>query len=104
MQEGKKGRLGTYCRRRQYVPMDDNMCSEGRYILSPTALCTERQYVPSPEDQVHIRGYGVVHTGGAKFEAKKRRKVYLISFDMVIKIKVVKFECIMEHSNISSYC
>ena len=41
--------------------------------------------------QVHIRGYGVVHTGGAEFEARKRRKVDLISFDMVIKIKVVKF-------------
>ena len=27
--------------------MDDNMCSEGRYILSPTTICTERQYVPS---------------------------------------------------------
>ena len=23
------------------------MCSEGRYILSPTTICTERQYVPS---------------------------------------------------------
>ena len=23
------------------------MCSEGRYILSPTTKCTERQYVPS---------------------------------------------------------
>ena len=45
MQEGKKGRLGTYCRRWQYVPMDDNMCSEGRYILSPTTICTKRQYV-----------------------------------------------------------
>ena len=47
MQEGKKGRLGTNFRRRQYVPMDDNMCSEGRYILSPTTICTKRQYVPS---------------------------------------------------------
>ena len=34
-------------RRQQYVPMDDNMCSEGRYILSPTTICTKRQYVPS---------------------------------------------------------
>ena len=42
--------------------------------------------------QVHIRGYGAVHIGGAEFEARKRRKVDLISFDMVIKIKVVKFE------------
>ena len=43
--------------------------------------------------QVHIRGYRVVHTGDAEFEARKRRKVDLItsSFDMVIKIKVVKF-------------
>ena len=31
--------------------------------------------------QVHIRGYGVVHTG-----VRKRRTVDLISFDMVIKI------------------
>ena len=54
--------------------------------------------------QVHIRGYGSVHTGGAVFEARKRRKVDLINFDMVIKIKVVKFECTTEHSNISSYC
>ena len=54
--------------------------------------------------QVHIRGYGAVHIGGADFEARKRRKVDLISFDMVIKIKVVKFECTTEHSNISSYC
>ena len=38
--------------------------------------------------QVQIR-YEVVHTGGAEFEARKRRKVCLISFDMVIKIKVV---------------
>ena len=27
--------------------MDDNICSEGRYILSPTTICTEPQYVPS---------------------------------------------------------
>ena len=50
--------------------------------------------------QVHIRGYGVVHTGDAEFEARKRRKVDLISLYMVIKIKVVKFECTTEHSNI----
>ena len=54
--------------------------------------------------QVHIRGYGAVHIGGAEFEARKRRKVDLISFDMVIKIKVIKFKCTTEHSNISSYC
>ena len=24
---------------------------------------------------VHIRGYGVVHTGGSEYEARKRRKV-----------------------------
>ena len=54
--------------------------------------------------QVHIRGYGVLHTGGAEFEARKRRKVHLISFDMVIKLKVVKFECTSEYSIISSYC
>ena len=53
--------------------------------------------------QVHIRGYGVVHTEGAEFEARKRRKVDLISFDMVNRIKIVKFECTTEHSNISSY-
>ena len=53
--------------------------------------------------QVHIRGYGSVHSGVKVFEARKRRKVYLISFDMVIKIKVFKFECTTEHSNISSY-
>ena len=41
--------------------------------------------------KVHIRGYGVVHTGGVEFEARKLRKVDLISFGMVIKIKVVKF-------------
>ena len=46
-------------------------------------------------------GYGAVHIGGADFEARKRIKVDLISFDMVIKIKVVKFECTTEHS---SYC
>ena len=34
--------------------------------------------------QVHKGGYGVVHTGGAEFEARKRRKVDLISFGMVI--------------------
>ena len=46
----------------------------------------------------------MVHTGDAEFEVRKRRKVDLISFDMVIKIKVVEFECSTEHSNISSYC
>ena len=39
------------------------MCSEGRYILSPTTICTERQYVPSqgvcpnffiPEDNMFL--------------------------------------------------
>ena len=45
-----------------------------------------------------------MHTRDAEFEARKWRKVYLISFDMVIKIEVVKFECITEHSNISYYC
>ena len=54
--------------------------------------------------QVHIREYGSVHTEDAEFEAIKRRKVHLIWFDMVIKIKVAKFECTTEHSNISSYC
>ena len=53
---------------------------------------------------MHIRGYGAVHSGGAEFEARTRRKVDLISIDMVIKIKVVKFECTTEDSNISSYC
>ena len=53
---------------------------------------------------MHIRGYEAVHNGDAEFEARKRRKVDLISFDMIIKIKVVKFECTTEHSNISSYC
>ena len=33
---------------------------------------------------MHSRGYGVVHTGGAEFEARKRSKVDLISFDMVV--------------------
>ena len=42
-----------------------------------------------------------MHPRGAEFEARKRRKVYLISFDMVIKIKVVKFECATEISVIS---
>ena len=37
---------------------------------------------------VDIKGYGVVHTGVAKFEARKRRKVDLISFDMVILKKL----------------
>ena len=37
---------------------------------------------------MHIRGYGAVHIGGAEFEARKRRKVDLISFDMVIKIEL----------------
>ena len=56
---------------------------------------------PSP----HIKGYGVVHSEGAEFEARKRgEKIDLISFDMVIIIKVVKFECTTEHSKISSYC
>ena len=41
-----------------------------------------------------------MHTGGAEFEARKRRKVELISFDMVIRIKGVKFEWTTEHSNI----
>ena len=54
--------------------------------------------------QVHIRRYGAVHTGGGEFQARKRRKVDLISFDMIIKIKIVKFEWTTEHSNISSYC
>ena len=54
--------------------------------------------------QMHIRGYGLVHIVGAEFKARKRRKVDLISFDKVIKIKVFKFECTMEHSNISFYC
>ena len=49
---------------------------------------------------MHIRGYGAVHIGGAECEARKRRKVDLISFDMVIKMKVVKFECTTEHSNV----
>ena len=49
--------------------------------------------------QVHIRGNGAVHTGGVEFEVRKQRKVGL-----VYKIKVVKFECTTEHSNISSYC
>ena len=53
--------------------------------------------------QLHIREYGVVHTGDAEFEWRKRRKVNLITIDMVIKIIVVKFECTTEHSNISSY-
>ena len=39
--------------------------------------------------QVHIRGYEVVHTGDVEFEARKQRKVDLISFSMIIKIKVV---------------
>ena len=30
-----------------------------------------------------------MHIGGAEFEARKRRKVDLISFDMVIKIKKI---------------
>ena len=47
---------------------------------------------------MHIRGYGSVHIGGAEFEARKRRKVDLISFDLVIKIKVIKFKCTTEHS------
>ena len=51
--------------------------------------------------QVHIRGYGSVHTGGAEFEARKRRKVDLISFEVVIKIKVSNLNV---PSNISSYC
>ena len=38
--------------------------------------------------QLHIRGYGVVQTVGAEIEARKRRKVDMISIDMVIKIKV----------------
>ena len=35
---------------------------------------------------VHIRGYGAVHIGGVESEARKRRKVDLISFDMVCQI------------------
>ena len=54
--------------------------------------------------QVHIRGYGAVHIGGVESEARKRRKVDLISFGVVIKMKVVNFKCTTEHSNISSYC
>ena len=30
---------------------------------------------------MHIRGYEAVHNGDAEFEARKRRKVDLISFD-----------------------
>ena len=59
------------------------------------------RHLISHRAQVHIRV--VVHTGSAQFEARKRRKIDLISFDMVIKIKVVKFECTTEHSYISSY-
>ena len=36
--------------------------------------------------------YGAVHTGGAEFEARNRGKVYLISFDMVIKIKLLNLK------------
>ena len=39
-----------------------------------------------------------MHYRGAEFEARKRRKVDLISFDLVIKIKVIKFKCTTEHS------
>ena len=53
---------------------------------------------------MHIRGYGLVHIVGAEFKARKRRKVDLISFDKVIKIKVFKFECTMEHSNEFNKC
>ena len=53
---------------------------------------------------MHITGHEVNHTGGVEIEARKQRNVDLISFDMVIKIKVVKFEFTTEHSNISSYC
>ena len=62
------------------------------------------QFSKGHRAQVHIRGYGAVHIGDAEFEARKRRKVDLISFDMVIKIKVVKFECTTDHSDISTYC
>ena len=71
------------------------------------ALHLNKLVSPSDKDhcaQVHIRGNGSVHTGDAEFEARKRRNVDLINFDMVIKIKVVKFECTTEHSNIFSYC
>ena len=36
--------------------------------------------------QVNIRGYGVVLTGNTEFEARKRRNIDLISFDMVNKL------------------
>ena len=55
------------------------------------------QRVKTSEITSTIRGYGVVHTGGAEFKARKRRKKFdLISFDMVNEIKVVKFECSTE--------
>ena len=74
--------------------LTDPGCDLGHFMI---VIMTHRA-------QVHIRGYGAVHTGGGEFEARKRRKVDLISFYMVIKIKVVKFEYTTEHSNISSYC
>ena len=50
-----------------------------------------------------LGGYGVVHTGGMEFEARKRRKVDLISFDTAIETRVVKFLCTTEHRDLSSY-
>ena len=49
--------------------------------------------------QVHIKAHW-----GCGVRSEKTEKDDLSSLDMVIKIKVVKFECTMEHSNISSYC
>ena len=53
--------------------------------------------------QVHIRGYGVVHTRDFEFETRKRTKNYLICFNIIIKFKDVNFICTEEHSNLSSY-
>ena len=40
---------------------------------------------------------------GCGVRSEKTEKIDLISFDMIIKKKVVKFECTKEHSNISFY-
>ena len=41
--------------------------------------------------------------GGVEFEARKLKKVDLISCDTAIKMKVVKFAYITEHNDLSSY-
>ena len=64
-----------------YTCSEDYITQSELHVQRAPTMCTR------PPCQSAQKGYGVVHTGGAEFEARKRGKVDLISFGMVIKLK-----------------